>query len=78
MPVFRQLGEQPITTRRKLVDASDRVLVRETSVSSRNSESSTFVETIAVPPKLRLWTDDYNNLFQILRPVSSDKDERNK
>jgi len=23
-----------------------------------------------VPPHLRLWTDDYNNLFEILRPVS--------
>jgi len=22
-----------------------------------------------VPPNLRVWTDDFNNLFQILRPV---------
>jgi hypothetical protein len=27
-------------------------------------------ETIEVPAHLRLWTDGYNNLFEILRPVS--------
>jgi hypothetical protein len=27
-------------------------------------------ETIIAPANLRLWTDDYNNLFDILRPVS--------
>jgi SAM-dependent methyltransferase len=52
-----------------LISAADWVLVTrnqgflnvpETFVGSRN---------IQVPPKLRLWTDDYNNLFEVLRTV---------
>lgn len=58
--------------RRKLIDASDWVLVTRNKRFIEELETSTFVETIVVPPKLRLWTDDYNNLFQILRPVSFD------
>jgi len=27
------------------------------------------IEPISVPPNLRVWSDDFNNLFQILRPV---------
>jgi hypothetical protein len=61
--------------RRKLIDASDWVLVTRNKCFIEELETSTFVETIVVPPKLRLWTDDYNNLFQILRPVSFDKEE---
>jgi hypothetical protein len=26
-------------------------------------------DEISVPSTLRVWTDDFNNLFQILRPV---------
>jgi hypothetical protein len=26
-------------------------------------------QAVTIPPGLRLWTDDYNNLFQILKPV---------
>jgi hypothetical protein len=59
--------------RRKLIDASDWVLVTRNKRFIEELETSTFMETIVVPPKLRLWTDDYNNLFQILRPISFDK-----
>jgi len=55
--------------RRKLVDASDWVLVTRNKQFLDSLETSTFVAPIVVPPKLRLWTDDHNNLFQILRPV---------
>jgi hypothetical protein len=59
--------------RRKLVDASDWVLVTRNNRFLDNLKTSTFVEPIIVPPKLRAWTDDYNNLFQILRPVKFGK-----
>jgi hypothetical protein len=26
-------------------------------------------QSVTIPPRLRLWTDDYNNLFQILKPA---------
>jgi hypothetical protein len=61
--------------RRKLVDASDWVLVTRNKEFRADLEEQTFVEPIVVPPKLRLWTDDYNNLFQILRPVTFGKGE---
>jgi len=61
--------------RRKLIDASDWVLITRNKRFVEELETSAFVETIVVPPKLRLWTDDYNNLSQILRPISFDKDE---
>jgi hypothetical protein len=53
--------------RRKLVDASDWVLVTRNKRFIEELQTSTLVENIVVPPKLRLWTDDYNNLLQILR-----------
>jgi hypothetical protein len=59
--------------RRKLIDSSDWVLVTRNKNFVDNLETSTFIETIVVPPRLRIWTDDYNNLFQILRPVRFDK-----
>jgi hypothetical protein len=34
-------------------------------------DSLSYHRPILVPPDLRLWTDDYNSLFQILRPVSA-------
>jgi hypothetical protein len=59
--------------RRKLVDSSDWVLVTRNKLFLDDLETSTFVAPIIVPAKLRLWTDDYNNLFQILRPVKFGK-----
>ena len=59
--------------RRKLVDASDWVLMTRNKPFLDHLETSKFVEPIVVPPKLRLWTDDYNNLFEILRPVKFGK-----
>jgi hypothetical protein len=61
--------------RRKLVDASDWVLVTRNQKFREELETSVFVDTIVVPPRLRIWTDDYNNLFQILRPVKFTKAE---
>lgn len=54
---------------RKLIDSSDWVLVTRHSRFLDELDTSVLVETIEVPPHLRIWTDDYNNLFQILRPV---------
>ena len=55
---------------RKLIDASDWVLVTRNKPFLDDLDSSVFADPIDVPPHLRPWTDDYNNLFQILRPVS--------
>ena len=63
--------------RRKLVDSSDWVLVTRNSAFLNDLVTSAWVDTITVPPRLRLWTDDYNNLFQILRPVKFTKDQSN-
>src|SRR5256885_14196690 len=54
---------------RKLIDASDWVLVTRNKQFLDDLDTSVFIEPIEIPPKLRLWTDDYNNLFRILRPV---------
>jgi SAM-dependent methyltransferase len=54
---------------RKLIDASDWVLVTRNKKFLNDLDASVFMESIEIPPKLRLWTDDYNNLFRILRPV---------
>jgi len=37
-------------------------------------DTTVLIDPISVPPKLRVWTDDFNNLFQILRPVSFKQD----
>ena len=58
---------------RKLIDASDWVLVTRNDRFLNDLDSATLSESIEVPPKLRLWTDDYNNVFQILRPVQFHK-----
>jgi SAM-dependent methyltransferase len=58
---------------RKLIDASDWVLVTRNQQFLSDLDATAFEEPIVVPPKLRLWTDDYNNLFQILRPVQFHK-----
>jgi hypothetical protein len=54
---------------RKLIDTSDWVLISRNKHFLDDLETSVFSEPIAVPPRLRLWTDDFNNLFQILKPV---------
>ena len=32
-------------------------------------DENTLQDSIDMPPGLRVWTDGYNNLFQILRPL---------
>lgn len=59
--------------RRKLVDSSDWMLVTRNKAFLGDLENSVFIETVTIPPRLRIWTDDYNNLFQILRPVKFTK-----
>jgi SAM-dependent methyltransferase len=58
---------------RKLIDASDWVLVTRNKRFIDELDNSVVADEIKVPPKLRLWTDDYNNLFQILRAVDFKK-----
>jgi hypothetical protein len=59
--------------RRKLIDSSDWVLVTRNKRFADDLDTSVFIEPIPVPPHLRVWTDEYNNLFQILRPVNFTK-----
>jgi SAM-dependent methyltransferase len=54
---------------RKLIDSSDWVLVTRNRRFPDSIEATVLTEPISVPPNLRVWTDDFNNLFQILRPV---------
>ena len=54
---------------RKLVDSSDWVLITRNQHFLDDLDTSIPVDIINVPAHLRLWTDDYNNLFQILQPV---------
>lgn len=55
---------------RKLIDSSDWVLVTRNKHFLESVQTTVLIGPISVPPHLRLWTDDYNNLFQILRPVT--------
>jgi SAM-dependent methyltransferase len=54
---------------RKLIDSSDWVLVTRNRRFLNSIDTSVLIEPINVPANLRVWTDDFNNLFQILRPV---------
>ena len=54
---------------RKLIDSSDWVLVTRNRHFLDSIESTALTEPIVVPPNLRAWTDDFNNFFQILRPI---------
>jgi SAM-dependent methyltransferase len=54
---------------RKLIDSADWVLVTRNRRFLDSIDSTVMIEEISVPPNLRVWTDDFNNLFQILRPV---------
>jgi len=53
-----------------MVSPADWVLVTQNQDFLNKPETFAGSENITVPPHLRLWTDDYNNLFEILRPVS--------
>jgi hypothetical protein len=53
----------------KLIFSSDWVIVTRNEEFLRALEARGSSEEIIVPPNLRVWTDDYNNLFQILRPI---------
>src|SRR5262249_19697420 len=55
--------------RRKLIDAAAWILVTPGAHFLHELAACLVVETIEVPPHLRMWTDDYNSLFEILRPV---------
>jgi len=54
---------------RKFIDAADWMLVTRNQDFLLNLDETTLQDSIDIPPKLRVWTDDYNNLFQILRPI---------
>ena len=53
----------------KLIDAADWMLVTRNQDFLLHLDETTLQDSVEVPPKLRVWTDDYNNLFQILRPL---------
>jgi SAM-dependent methyltransferase len=53
-----------------MVSPADWVLVTRNQEFLNKQETFVGSENIVVPPHLRLWTDDYNNLYEILRPVS--------
>jgi SAM-dependent methyltransferase len=54
---------------RKLIDAADWMLLTRNQDFLLQLDETTLQDSIDVPPGLRVWTDDYNNLFQILRPM---------
>lgn len=54
---------------RKLIDASDWMLLTRNQDFLLKLDETTLQDPIDMPPGLRVWTDDYNNLFQILRPM---------
>ncbi len=59
---------------RKLIDSSDWVVVTRNRHFLESIDTTISIEPISVAPNLRVWTDDFNNLFQILRPVRFKKD----
>ena len=52
-----------------LISAADWVLVTHNQEFLNVPETFVGSRSIQVPEKLRLWTDDYNNLFEVLRTV---------
>jgi hypothetical protein len=54
----------------RMISSADWVLVTRNQEFLNKPETFAGSETIEVPAHLRLWTDEYNNLFEILRPVS--------
>ena len=53
-----------------LITSADWVLVTRNQRFLNLPETSVGSESVSVPTHLRLWTDDYNNLYKILRPLS--------
>ena len=53
-----------------MISSADWVLVTRNQRFLSVPETFVGSENIVVPPALRVWTDDYNNLFEILRPAS--------
>jgi hypothetical protein len=54
----------------QMLSSADWVLVTRNQEFLNKPETFAGSQTIEVPTRLRLWTDDYNNLYEILRPVS--------
>jgi hypothetical protein len=54
----------------RMISSADWVLVTRNQEFLNKPDAFAGGETIEVPAHLRLWTDGYNNLFEILRPVS--------
>jgi hypothetical protein len=54
----------------QMLSSADWVLVTRNQEFLNRPETFAGSQTIEVPTGLRLWTDDYNNLYEILRPVS--------
>ncbi len=54
----------------RLISSADWVLVTRNQEFLNKPDTFAGSQNIEVPPRLRLWTDDYNNLYEILRPVS--------
>jgi hypothetical protein len=78
-PVVKLLAEDAGYTTRFIASEEDPLMMISSAdwvVVTRNQRflnvPETFVgnQAIDIPARLRLWTDDYNNLFEILRPVS--------
>jgi hypothetical protein len=53
-----------------LISSADWVLVTRNLGFLNKPETFAGSQIIEVPSRLRLWTDDYNNLYEILRPLS--------
>ena len=54
----------------RMISSADWVLVTRNQEFLSKPDTFAGSETIEVPAHLRLWTDEYNDLFEILRPVS--------
>jgi SAM-dependent methyltransferase len=59
---------------RKLINSSDWVVITRNWHFLDSVDTTMLIEPISVPPHLRVWTDDFNNLFQTLRPVRFKQD----